>query len=209
MKTNKMICAMFPESEINKLSKLYSDQTGGFPVCSATGNKYIFVLYHYNISSIHAVLIKSRHANHIIQSWKQIYNLLKYQGETPELHILYNECSANMIHSFKSLGVAYQLVPPHLHRRNEAERAIRTFKNHLIAGLCTCHPKLPTSYWDYLIPQTTLTLDPLRSSRRNPSLSSHAAVFGQPIFNATPLASPGTKVIIYDNTRKTFWGSWP
>jgi hypothetical protein len=29
----------------------------------------------------------------------------------------------------------FQLVPPGIYRRNAAERAIRTFKNHFIAGL--------------------------------------------------------------------------
>ena len=41
MKTNKMMCAMFPVSEIDKLSKSYLDQTGGLPVRSATRNKYM------------------------------------------------------------------------------------------------------------------------------------------------------------------------
>jgi hypothetical protein len=37
-------------------------------------------------------------------------------------------------------GLDYQLVPPHIHQRNAAERAIRTFKNHFIAGLCSADP---------------------------------------------------------------------
>jgi len=37
----------------------------------------------------------------------------------------------------KKEEVEYQLVPPHVHRCNAAERAIRTFKNHFIAGLCS------------------------------------------------------------------------
>ena len=84
-----------------------------------------------------------------------------------------------------------------------AEREIRTLKK-IIAGLCTYHPKLPSSYWYYLLPQATITLNLLISSRRNPSLSVHAAVFGQFNFNSTPLASPGTKAIIHDKTRKSF-----
>ena len=69
MKTNKIMCAMFPVSDIHRLSKSYSDQTGGIIACSATENKYIFVLYHYDTNSIHAVPIKSRHADRIIQAW--------------------------------------------------------------------------------------------------------------------------------------------
>ena len=120
---------MFPISDIQEKSKLYSDQTGMFLVRLATGNKYIFVLYHYDTNSIHALHIKSRHTDHISQAWKTIFDTLKHHGEASEFYILSNEYSTNMIHSFKSSGVTYQLVPPHLHRYNAAERAIMTLKN--------------------------------------------------------------------------------
>ena len=60
------------------------------------------------------------------------------------------------------------------------------------------------SYWNYLLPQVTITLNLLRLSRKKSSLSAHAAVFVQFNFNSTPLDPPGTKVIIYDKTRKSF-----
>ena len=109
-----------------------------------------------------------------------------------------------MIHSFKSSGITYQRVPTHLCMLNAAERAIRTFKNHLTAGLCTLNPKFPFSYWDYLLTQATITLNLLRSARRNPLLSPHAAVFGQLNFDATPLTPPRTKVVIHEKTMKSF-----
>ena len=52
----------------------------------------------------------------------------------------------------------YELAPPHMHRRNAAERAIRTFKNHFLAGLAACPPHFPITEWDRLIPQAQLTL---------------------------------------------------
>ena len=136
-----MSYSISPIYDIQHKSKLYSDQTGGFPVRSAAGKIYICVLYHYTKNSIHAVPIKSYHADHIIQAWEQIFNVLKHHGEAPELHILDYECLSHMIHSFKSSGVIYQLALPHFHRKNAAERAIRTLKNRLIAGPCTCNPK--------------------------------------------------------------------
>ena len=51
--------------------------------------------------------------------------------------------------------------------------------------------------WDRLLPQCTITLNSLRASRRNPSLSAHTAVFGVFNFAATPLAPPGTKVLVH------------
>ena len=43
--------------------------------------------------------------------------------------------------------MTFELVPPNQHRRNTAERAIRTFKNHLLSGLATCRRScFPVSY---------------------------------------------------------------
>ena len=65
-------------------------------------------------------------------------------------------------------------MPPHIHRRNSAERAIQTFKNHFIAGLASIDPNFPLSNWCRLLPQAELTLNLLRPSRLNPKLSAYA-----------------------------------
>lgn len=57
--------------------------------------------------------------------------------------MLDNECAFNMKQVFKSAD----------HRCNTAKRAIRTFKNHRIDGMCTCDTRFPTSYWDKILPQ--------------------------------------------------------
>ena len=44
-----------------------------------------------------------------------------------------------------------QLVEPHKHQVNAAERSIQTFKNHFIAGLIIGYKKFPTILWSYLI----------------------------------------------------------
>jgi hypothetical protein len=49
------------------------------------------------------------------------------KGFKPKLQTLENEASAALKHFFTANDVEYQLVPPHCHRRNAAERAIRTF----------------------------------------------------------------------------------
>ena len=85
-----------------------------------------------------------------------------------------NECSAKFKSTLKEHNIAYELVPPHQHRRNVAERAIRTFKNHFLAGLATCDPDFPIREWDRLNQQAELTLNLLRNSRVNPNLSSWA-----------------------------------
>ena len=99
-------------------------------------------------------------------------------------------------------------MPPYLHRTNAAERAIQTYKDHLIAGLSSCDPNVPLHLWDRLIPHATLTLNLLRPSRLNPRLSAEAQLNGAFDFNRTPLAPPGTRVIVHEtpDNRRT-WSS--
>ena len=89
-------------------------------------------------------------------------------------------------------------MEPHNHRVNAAERAIQTAKNHLISGLCITDPEFPLQHWDSLIEQCQITLNMLRTSRTNPKLSAYQALEGTFDFNATPLAPPGTRALIYN-----------
>ena len=64
-----------------------------------------------------------------------------------------------------------------VHRRNVAERAIQTFKDHFIAGLASVDPQFPMHEWNRLLPQAIITLNLLRNARVNPKLSSYAYIF--------------------------------
>jgi hypothetical protein len=128
---------------------------------------------------------------------------LALSGHPPKLHIMDNEASVIIKAALVKHTVNYQLVPPHLHRRNSAERAIQTCKAHFIAGLCSTDPNYPAAEWDRLIPQAELTLNLLRSCRFNPKLSAYAALNGFFNFNATPLVPPVTKVLLQKKTRTT------
>ena len=89
---------------------------------------------------------------------------------------------------------------------NAAERAIRTFKNHFTAGLCSTDKQFPINCWDLLLPQATMTLNLLQNSRVFPKLSAYTVLEGQHDFNHTPLAPPGTRVIIHE--KPTQRGTW-
>ena len=118
-----------------------------------------------------------------------------------------NEASAELKAACIKYNLDYQLVPPHIHRRNAAERAIQVFKNHLLAILATADPNFPISEWDRLVDQAVLTLNLLRNSRVNSKLSSYAYLFGNFDFNATPLAPPGTRIILHLKPEKRpSWG---
>ena len=155
---------------------------------------------------IFAEPMKSRSATDHLNAYKHIHNILKSRGLKPQLQRLDNEASHLLKTFLHDNQVDFQLVPPHAHRRNSAERAIRVFKNHFIAGLCSTDPSFPLHLWDKLIPQALITLNLLRSAHINPQLSAQALIFGSFDFNRTPLAPPGTKVLIHEkpNNRETW-----
>jgi hypothetical protein len=102
---------------------------------------------------------------------------------------------------------AWQSVGPNNHRVNAAERAIQTFKNHFISGLCTTNKNFPLQLWDQLATQEAQdTLNLLRTSRHDPSKSAYAALNGAYDFNKWPMAPPGTKAIIWESpTSRQSW----
>jgi hypothetical protein len=95
------------------------------------------VLYDYDSNAILSTPTKTRQASELNDAWTKAHSRLKLNGYAPELHILDNECSDTLKKAFTKNNVAFQRVPPSVHRRNAAERAIQTWKNHFCAGLAT------------------------------------------------------------------------
>ena len=178
--------------------RTFSDQTGRFVCPSISGNNYVFVLYDFDSNSIHALPIPTRKKEHIVSAFQKIVKRLTLKGFKPQLHKLDNETSQLMSTYMDNEQIKYELTPTGLHRRNLAERAIQTFKNHFIAGLCSTHPDFPLNLWDKLLPQAELTLNLLRPSRIQPHLSAYAQLYGPFQYNSTPIAPPGIKVLLHE-----------
>jgi hypothetical protein len=101
-------------------------------------------------------------------------------------------------------------VPPNCHRRNAVERAIRTFKEHFLAGLSSVDPAFPLHLWDRLLPQAEITFNLLRTSRLHPQLSAAAHFHGLVDYNKTAFAPPGCKIIAHKKPgkRRTWAPHW-
>ena len=179
----------------------YTDQTGKFPFRSTRGYEYIMVMYDYDANAILARPFKTRQAKELVETWTKLYKDLTNNGHTTKCFIMDNECSTEMKTALNKYKLQYQLVPPEVHRRNAAERAIRTFKNHFLSCLATCHNDFPIREWDRLLPQAILTLNMLRNSRVNTKLSAYTYLFGNYDFNRLPLAPFGSKVMIHNKTK--------
>jgi hypothetical protein len=182
--------------------QLYTDLTGKFPVRSSKGNSYGMVCYVYDCNYVKVVPINSRSASEWVKAYDTIHQELTVKCFKPEIQTLDNEASAALKHFFTANDVEYQVVPPHCHRRNSAERAIRTFKEHFVAGLSSVDPTFPLHLWDRLLPQAEITLNLLRTSRLHPQLSAAAHFRGLVDYNKTAFAPPGCKIIAHDKPGK-------
>ena len=91
-------------------------------------------------------------------------------GCKPKTHRLDNEFSNSLKNIIKGNHAMLQLAPPHIHRRNLSERSIRTFKEHLIAGLVSTDPGFLMYLWCRLISQAEMTFNMMRALRVHPKI---------------------------------------
>ena len=183
---------------IEVTGKIYTDQKGCLPITSSSGSKYIMVLYDHDINAIIAEPLKSRSEHELICAYTTLYTHLYNRGIAPQVQMLNSDCLSGLKQVMRNAGVAFQIVPPHLHRTNAAEPAIVTYKDHLIAGLSSCDPSFPLHLWDRLIPQATLILNLPRQYRIKPRLSAESQLNGAFDFNRMPIALPGTKFLVFE-----------
>jgi hypothetical protein len=142
--------------------------------------------------------MKSRSAYECLKAYEHMYQELTSRGFTPKLQTLDNEASVSLKSFFTENDVVYQVIPPHCHRRNAAERAIHTFKEHFVSGLASVEPDFPLHLWDRLLPQAEMTLNLLRTSRQHPHLSAAAHYHGMVDYSKTAFAPPGCKIIAHE-----------
>jgi Reverse transcriptase (RNA-dependent DNA polymerase) len=177
--------------------RVYTDQTGAFPVVSSQGIKAVMIMYDFDSNAILTEGITSRGKIELRRAYTCLFQRLQHAGAKPKIHRMDNEVSDVVKTFLQQQQVQLELTPAHIHRRNAAERAIRTWKNHFLAGLASLNPRFPLRYWSYLLPQAELTLNLLRQSRLNPRLSAYAQLFGIFDYNRTPIAPPGCELIAF------------
>jgi hypothetical protein len=164
------------------------------------------ILYDYDSNAILVQPIKDRTAHELLKAFQVMEQELVSRGLKPKLMKLDNEASTLLKDYLHQQDITFQLVPPYSHRRKSAERAIISFKDHLIAGLYSTEKSFPMHLWDRILPQAVMTLNMLRTSRLNPKLSAATHIFGQYDFNRAPMAPPGTRIIAHETPgRRRTW----
>ena len=172
-----------------------SDQTGAFPRVSNRGNKYISVFYVYDANHVKGIPLKSRHRSELLKAYETVYKWCEARGFKPELHRMDNETSADVEDFIRSQGTKLQYSSPGRHCK-PAERAVQTYKCCFKSITASLPKAFPIAYWCRLLEQCDLAVNIVRPHRQNPRLSAWAAMEGEYFFEATPIAPPGSAMLM-------------
>ncbi len=151
--------------------------------------------------------MKNRKDAKMIRAYNALLLQLKWAGNVPKKHVLDNEVSEKMkkhIHDMCKLDM--ELVPPGCHRRNAAKVAIRNFKAHFLSILAGVADNFPPNLWDWLLPQTKITINLIQQSNATPNLSVYAHLSGPFDYNKMPHAPMGCEAQVHEKMDKR--GSW-
>jgi hypothetical protein len=123
---------------------------------------------------------------------------LAAQGLSVDLQILDNKASSAYKEAITfKWNATLQLIPPDMHRCNQAERAVCTFKDQFLAILAGVDSAFLPYLWDLLLPQAELTLNLLWQATLNPWISAWEFFQGPFDFNKMPLGPVGCHVLIH------------
>ena len=146
------------------------------------------IAYHCDSNKILRAPFFNSKDKHRIRSYKYIMRRLANRVHQVDVKILDNEVSTDFrITIVGNWCATYQLVPPNVHPRNIAERAIRTFKAHFLSVLDGVDPTFPKFMCDNLLVQTDLTLNLLIQATLKPSMLAWEYFNGAFDYTATPL----------------------
>ena len=177
--------------------RLYSDQTGRFPITSNKGNCYVIIFYVADGNYIKSYPIKSRHRSQLVKAYSEFYSYLRVRGYRPQLHKLDNETSHDVETFIAEQQAKVQYTPADMHRTNIAERALRTWKCHFTATRAGTPSSFRMANWCKMTEQCDITLNMMRPCTTNPLLSAFEAMEGMYSFDATPMAPVGTEMLMH------------
>ncbi len=132
--------------QIKNNGVVYNDLTGSFLFILLDGIVCFFVLYHYKANAILATPIAGLDDISIFNAYKMQFKGFTSKGFKHKINIMDNQATKNIKAFLMEQQCKLQLVEPHNHRMNAAERAIQTFKDAFIAALATTNSKFLLHY---------------------------------------------------------------
>ena len=111
----------------NKISGVvYNDLAGQFPFMSIDGSVCFFVLCHYK-KTILVKPIANPDNRSIFEAYKEVFESLEAKGYKPKMNVMDNQATKYIKQFLTKKECDLQVVEPHNHHINDAERAIQTF----------------------------------------------------------------------------------
>jgi hypothetical protein len=107
---------------------VYNNLTGNFPFMSLDRSMCFLVMYHYKTNAIMGTPVTGSDNVSIFNAYKLNFNKLTRKGYKPRLNVMDNQATKHIKKFRTKEECKLQLVKPHNHRVNIAERAIQTFK---------------------------------------------------------------------------------
>ena len=179
-------------------SKVHSDLTGALPTTGYDGSKYIAIFYCESKNYIHAVNVTSKKGPTLLNALKTALAFFESHKVDISNIRMDNESSETLKQFLRSTNTELELTPASQHRRNKAERCIRTYKNHFISATAGIDKECPINQWPRFNKQIEITINLLRKSPTKSNISAYEDMFGAPYdFNKCPIAPLGIKVVAH------------
>ena len=115
--------------------RVHSDQTGALPILGKNKERLIAIFFDETSNYISAIPLPDKSSKSLLAATKQALHFFASHGSKTTVLRLDNEISDSVKDFLRKENVTIDLTPVGQHRRNKAERAIRTYKNHHIATL--------------------------------------------------------------------------
>ncbi len=101
---------------------VYNDLRGKFPFMLIDGSVCFFVLYHYKTNAILVKPIANVDNRNIFAAYKEMFESLEAKGYKPKMNVINNQATKYIKKFLTKKECDLQLVEPHNHRVNAAER---------------------------------------------------------------------------------------
>ena len=105
-------------------------------------------MLHYELNAILVKAIANVDNHSIYEAYKEVFKTLEAKGYKPKMNVMDNQATKYIKKFLTKKECDLQVVEPHNHRVNAAERAIQTFKDAFIAALVTTDRNFPLQLWD-------------------------------------------------------------
>jgi len=155
----------------------------------------LVILFDEDSNFIHAEAVPDLSGKQLATATERGLTFFASHGSTNKIFRLDNQISKSVRDVLTKSNITIDLTPVGQHRRNKAERAIRTFKNHFIATLAGVSPECPLELWTDFLEQIEFTLNLMRSSPKG--TSAWSTLVGPIDLNKSPIAPLGIKVVAH------------